>query len=208
MLKSDGHTHTHTHIYIYIYNQINSLSERSVSSQAWRASCPPSCSQPIPEITVPIHSSFLRLPRPPLLFITLLHSLAFGCCWLVAFLRVARTPETQLVSHPSPFPNRRERERDARTGEVGRQLQWARHKGKHARLSRPRSKNREIRPYPSLAAVAGEILFLDAAGALPRECLNSRRPPCPWRASWVPARSKMSSLIPGRSYRRRPSRRR
>jgi len=31
---------------------------------------------------------------------------------LVAFLRVARTPETQLVRHPSPFPNRREGERE------------------------------------------------------------------------------------------------
>lgn len=63
-------------------------------------------------------ASLPRPPRSPLLFyFTLLHSLAFGCCWLVPFLRVARTPETQLGTSSSTPQG--EREREARGGEKG-----------------------------------------------------------------------------------------
>lgn len=101
----------------------------------WRAS-KSSCPQPIPEFAVPpIHPtptiithppspgpaslSLLRPPRRPLLFITLLHSLAFGCCWLVPFLRVARTHPQGDDTHTERGKGRRGR---------GRQPQWARHK--------------------------------------------------------------------------------
>lgn len=63
--------------------------------------------------------SLLRPPRRPLLFITLLHSLAFGCCWLVPFLRVARTHPQGDDTHTERGKGRRGR---------GRQPQWARHK--------------------------------------------------------------------------------
>lgn len=102
----------------------------------WRAS-KSSCPQPIPEFAVPPHPShshhhhpsaiarprlslsLLRPPRRPLLFITLLHSLAFGCCWLVPFLRVARTHPQGDDTHTERGKGRRGR---------GRQPQWARHK--------------------------------------------------------------------------------
>lgn len=67
----------------------------------------------------PASLSLLRPPRRPLLFITLLHSLAFGCCWLVPFLRVARTHPQGDDTHTERGKGRRGR---------GRQPQWARHK--------------------------------------------------------------------------------
>jgi hypothetical protein len=75
------------------------------SSLAWRSK---TCSQPIPEIRVPIHLTTT---------VFLCFSLAFGC-WLVPFLRVEtpRTPSTQLVHHPF-IPKRRERHPHTQRGE-------------------------------------------------------------------------------------------
>jgi hypothetical protein len=126
------------------------------SSLAWRSK---TCSQPIPEIRVPIHLTTT---------VFLCFSLAFGC-WLVPFLRVEtpRTPSTQLVHHPF-IPKRRERhphtqrgERETRT----RREQWARQRGRGTRESSETQEPRDPASLPYTLAVAGEIFSLDAAGA-------------------------------------------